>query len=51
MIEKLDGEISVYIFSLSKEIYEEELAHIDKKITVQNIPDDILQTYKKIFNF
>jgi hypothetical protein len=24
---------------------------LNKDITVQNIPDDILQTYKKIFNF
>jgi len=46
-----DWNISVYIFSLSKEIYEEEITYLDKDITIQNIPDDILQTYKKIFNF
>jgi adenine-specific DNA-methyltransferase len=50
-LENTDGRIAVYIFSLSKEIYEEELAYLHKDIVVQNIPDDILQTYKKIFNF
>jgi len=51
LLEVLDWQISVYIFSLSKDIFEEELEHLNKNITVQNIPDDILQTYKKIFNF
>jgi hypothetical protein len=51
LLEVLDWKISVYIFSLSKDIFEEELEYLNKDITVQNIPDDILQTYKKIFNF
>lgn len=51
LLEVLDWQISVYIFSLSKDIFEEELEHLNKNIIVQNIPDDILQTYKKIFNF
>lgn len=51
LLEVLDWKISVYIFSLSKDIFEEELEHLNKDITVQNIPDDILQTYNKIFNF
>lgn len=51
LLETTDGKIAVYIFSLSKEIYEEEISYIEKDITIQNIPDDILQTYKKIFNF
>lgn len=51
LLEVLYWKISVYIFSLSKDIFEEELEHLNKDITVQNIPDDILQTYQKIFNF
>ncbi len=51
LLKIIDWEISVYIFSLSKEIFEEELEYLNKNITVKNIPDDILQTYKKIFNF
>ncbi len=50
LLKVLDGEISVYIFSLSKDIFEEALEGFDN-VTVQNIPDDILETYKKIFNF
>ncbi len=51
LLEVLDWKISVYIFSLSKDIFEEELEYLEKNITVQNIPDDILETYKKIFEF
>ena len=47
----LEWNIKVYIFSLSKEIYEEELSCLEKNIEIVNIPDDILETYKKIFNF
>ncbi len=50
LLEVLDWKISVYIFSLSKDIFEEELEHF-KNVTIQNIPDDILSTYNKIFNF
>ena len=45
----LDGKISVYIFTLSKDSCEEELQEFSDKITIENIPDDILETYKKIF--
>lgn len=51
LLEKLNGKIKVYIFALSKEIYEEELYYLEKNIEIANIPDDILQTYKKIFHF
>jgi adenine-specific DNA-methyltransferase len=50
MIQDLDGKVSVYVFSLSKESCEEELADLPN-VVVQNIPDDILETYKKIFQF
>lgn len=49
LISKIDGEISVYIFSLSWDSCEEELQQFSNKITIENIPDDILETYKKIF--
>ena len=51
ILKDLDWEISVYIFSLSNDIFEEELVELNKNITLQNIPDPILETYKKIFNF
>jgi len=51
LLEILDWKISVYIFSLSKDIFEEELEYLGNKIEIANIPDDILQTYKKIFEF
>lgn len=49
ILKNLDWNIFVYIFSLSKDIYEEEISYLNKNITIQNIPDNILQTYKKIF--
>ena len=49
LLSTLDGKISVYIFSLSKDSCEEELQEFSDKVTIENIPDDILETYKKIF--
>ncbi len=51
LLQVLDWKIAVYIFSLSKDIFEEEVEHLEKDIVIQNIPDDILETYNKIFNF
>ena len=51
ILKNINWEISVYIFSLSNDIFEEELIELNKNITLQNIPDPILETYKKIFNF
>lgn len=51
LVQTLNWKIKIYIFSLSKEIYEEELSYLEKNIEIANIPDDILETYKKIFNF
>lgn len=51
LVQILNWKIKIYIFSLSKEIYEEELSYLEKNIEIANIPDDILETYKKIFNF
>lgn len=49
LLSNIGGEISVYIFSLSWDSCEEELQQFSNKITIENIPDDILETYKKIF--
>ena len=43
--------VVVYIFSMSPEMWEEEIVHISTQISVETIPDEILQTYKKIFGF
>ena len=44
-------EIVVYIFSMGWEIFEEELAHLSDRIRIETIPDEVLETYKKIFGF
>ena len=46
-----DTTIIVYIFSMGWEIFEEELAHLSDRIRIETIPDEILETYKKIFGF
>ena len=51
IIEKLNWEIVVYLFTQDKTTFEEELSYLEKNISIANIPDDILETYKKIFNF
>lgn len=43
-----DKKVSLYIFSQSKNIFEEELEDFSN-ITFANIPNEILETYKKIF--
>ncbi len=44
-------EIVVYIFSMWWEIFEEELAHLSDRIRIETIPDEVLETYKKLFGF
>ena len=51
LLRTLEKPVKVYVFSLAREIYEEELSYIWNHIEVANIPDDILETYKKIFQF
>jgi hypothetical protein len=51
LLRTLGKPVKVYIFSIAREIYEEELGYIGNHIEVANIPDDILETYKKIFQF
>lgn len=44
-------EIVVYIFSMWGEIFEEELCHLSDCIRIETIPDEVLETYKKLFGF
>lgn len=44
-------EIVVYIFSMGWEIFEEELTHLSDRIRIETIPDEVLETYKKVFGF
>lgn len=48
---EIHKEIVVYIFSMGWEIFEEELAHLSDRIRIETIPDEVLETYKKIFGF
>ncbi len=43
--------IVAYIFSMGMEIFQEELAEYGEKIRIETVPDEILETYKKIFGF
>ncbi len=36
---------------MSPEMWEEELAYLGDRIRIETIPDEILETYKKIFGF
>jgi len=46
-----DKPVSVHVFSYTKEFSKEEFGELDIEFTVEAIPEKILETYKKIFNF
>ncbi len=43
--------IVAYIFSMGMEIFHEELSNLSDRLRIETIPDEILETYKKIFGF
>jgi adenine-specific DNA-methyltransferase len=43
--------VSVYVFSYAKDFSKKEFGDLDIKFTIEPIPENILETYKKIFNF
>ena len=51
IIRETDKTIVAYIFSMGMEIFQEELAEYADKVRIETIPDEILETYKKIFGF
>jgi len=46
-----DKPVAIYVFSYTKEFSKEEFRDLDIKFTIEPIPEKILETYKKIFNF
>lgn len=46
-----DKPVSVYVFSYTKDFSKKEFGDLDIKFTIEPIPEKILETYKKIFNF
>lgn len=46
-----DKPVSVYVFSYTKDFSKEEFGDLGIKFTLEAIPEKILETYKKIFNF
>ena len=46
---KLDGEVSVYVFSFGKEDFAEDFADMPNKVKLQPIPEVILRVYQSIF--
>lgn len=48
-IKNIDGNFSVYIFSLGDETFDEEFADISKKVRLSPIPEAILKVYRRIF--
>jgi len=51
-LEKLkDKKVSIYVFSYTKDFSANEFSELDINFTVEAIPEKVLETYKKIFNF
>ena len=51
-IKKLkDKRVALYVFSYVRDFPKEEFGDLDIDFTVEAIPEKILETYKKIFNF
>lgn len=46
-----DKPVSVYVFSYTKDFSKEEFGELGIKFTIEPIPEKILETYKKIFDF
>ena len=46
-----DKPVSVYVFSYTKDFSREEFGDLSIDFTIEAIPEKILETYKKIFNF
>ena len=48
-----DRHVAVYVFSYEKDFSQEEFGELDGRISysIEPIPEKILETYKKIFNF
>jgi hypothetical protein len=49
LLEMTHQPIVIYIFSMGSELFQEELARFGDRIRIETIPDEILETYKKIF--
>lgn len=48
-IAKIDSPISVYVFSLGDDTFEDEFADVKDKVTLSPIPEAILRVYRRIF--
>ncbi|MEK9129838.1 MAG: hypothetical protein AAB526_00320, partial [Patescibacteria group bacterium] len=48
-IKDIKGKISVYIFSLGDDSFEDEFEDIKQKVKLSPIPEAILKVYKRIF--
>lgn len=46
-----DKHISIYVFSYTKEFDRDEIGDLNTSYSIEPIPENILETYKKIFNF
>ncbi len=48
-IEKIDGQFSIYVFSLGDDTFDEEFEDMKKKVKLSPIPEAILRVYRRIF--
>lgn len=48
-IRNIKGEISVYVFSLGDETFDDEFRNIKQKVQLSPIPEAILRVYRRIF--
>jgi adenine-specific DNA-methyltransferase len=46
-----DKPVAVYVFSYTKDFSKKEFADLEIDFSVEAIPEKVLETYKKIFNF
>ena len=48
-IEKIEGAVSVYVFSLSNDTYAEAFVGLEGKVTLCAVPESILKVYRRIY--
>lgn len=51
IIQQTNKPIVAYVFTMGTEIFEEEFSDVSGRVRIETIPDEILETYKKIFGF
>jgi hypothetical protein len=48
-IAEIKGRLSVYVFSLGDDLFDDEFEDVKQKVTISPIPEAILRVYRRIF--